>query len=106
MQLRIAQLLKLEVPPQAPIGNVVVTPVLVQDLELQDTEVYDLEFIRVPNELEELWKMALQEDCTYSQLVQAIYKERRVFLASLRVKVSISECSISVSGALLFRGRR
>jgi hypothetical protein len=35
-------------------------------------------------------------------MVKYIYKEKRVFLAKLKLKVSMSKCSLSPAGHLMF----
>lgn len=59
------------------------------------------------NEIQQLWRDALQQDTDYERLSQAVREGRRTFPADLTVpvKVSISDCSMDNQGALLFRKR-
>jgi len=61
---------------------------------------------RTQDELKKLWQDAQEGDEPYQAMVEAIQEEKRVFPSSLKIKVSIGECSLSQSGQLLFRGRR
>lgn len=56
--------------------------------------------------LDLLWQSALATDQTYQEAVLALQQEKRRFPTELKLKVSISECSISPTGDLLYRGRQ
>lgn len=55
--------------------------------------------------LQDLWDTTKATDKTYEILSKAIRDGERKFPPSLEVKASIGECSLSPSGALLFRDR-
>lgn len=57
------------------------------------------------NDLEDLWRQARQDDKTYEQMVKSVREEKKTFPANLRLKVSISECSLTPAGHLMFRER-
>ena len=59
-----------------------------------------------PSGLDLLWERAEQGDKAYQEAIEAVRQERRLFPSELKLKVSISECSLSPQGKLLFRGRR
>jgi hypothetical protein len=54
------------------------------------------------SELEQLWHDARLEDKSYECMVECVRKNKRVFPADLRLKVSMSECSLSPAGHLTF----
>jgi hypothetical protein len=56
--------------------------------------------------LETLWERAKQDDSTYEAAANAVREGRKLFPSELQLKVSISECSLSPQGKLLFRGRQ
>lgn len=58
----------------------------------------------MPDELEE-WDMAAQNDSLYGKALLAVKTRANKFPIELNLKVSISECSLSNVGRLLFRGR-
>jgi hypothetical protein len=56
--------------------------------------------------LRRLWEEGRLADPDYEALISAVKENKRVFPASLQVKVSIADCQIATDGTLLFRGRR
>lgn len=52
------------------------------------------------------WDQAVEDDEVYIQAKEAVRTSARKFPTELRLKVSISECSLSNEGYLLFRRRR
>jgi hypothetical protein len=53
----------------------------------------------------ELWPKAIKEDKEYRKALEAVREAKARFPTELRLKVSISECSVSDSGKLTFRQR-
>ena len=51
------------------------------------------------------WPEAVRDDHEYQKALEAVQQEKKRFPPELRLKLSISECSISETGKLLFRGR-
>ena len=58
-----------------------------------------------PNQLEELWAVAVENDGTYQEAKRAVEQKERRFPLSLGLKCSIAECTIN-NGALMYRGRK
>lgn len=59
----------------------------------------------LPDELRD-WEQATTEDPEYLEALEAVKTGARRFPTELQLKVSISECSKSIQGHLLFRGRK
>lgn len=59
----------------------------------------------LPDELAD-WDQAVLGDSEYVEARETIRTGARKFPTELRLKISVSECSISENGHLLFRGRR
>ncbi len=74
----------------------ILIPVLIQDQNLF-SEITDLK---------QMWVNAEAEDELYNELCQTIHKKRRSFSTVLKVRVFITECSLSDEEKLLFCGRR
>ena len=110
LQLRMAQLIKPTMVRKGAYGRITLAPVIAtrnQRSMTQNNDTTDLpsHLRSLPDDLQALWKASQDEDRTYTQMVITIRDEQRVFPSSLGVRVSLSECSLSASGALLFRGR-
>jgi hypothetical protein len=56
--------------------------------------------------LRRLWEEGRSADPDYEALIAAVKEGKRVFPASLGVKVSIADCQTATDGTLLFRERR
>ena len=56
--------------------------------------------------LETLWEEAIAQDEEYARIKETVQRQARQFSSDLRIKVSISECSISNQGNLLYRERK
>lgn len=57
-------------------------------------------------DIESLWKKGKEKDLQYPQIVDCVREGRRTFPTDLKLKVSISECSLDRNGMLEFRGRK
>lgn len=55
--------------------------------------------------LQELVSRTAEESSLHRELTLCVQEERRVFPSNLGIKASISDCSLSESGKLLYRGR-
>jgi len=101
IEYRTIQLLKPKTLRHLPSDVLQVSPVRTED------EDHDLP-ARVPrgaSDLENLWQEARQADKTYERMVKSVQEKKRTFPAILRLKVSISECSLTPAGHLMFRER-
>ena len=102
LQLRMAQLLKTEWLPTDSKPGLLVSPIQARksydrkaDQHLQD----------LPDDLQALWKTAEATDQLYQKVRSAVRDGLRKLPPPVEVKVSLTECSISLSGALQFRDR-
>jgi len=87
-----------------------IKPGMLRPVNRRNLPVMPVETVQPVGELTEsnlecLWEPAVQADTSYRQLVQAVREGCRTFPPMLGVKVSISECSLSAAGLLLFRDR-
>jgi RNase H-like domain found in reverse transcriptase/Reverse transcriptase (RNA-dependent DNA polymerase)/Integrase zinc binding domain/Chromo (CHRromatin Organisation MOdifier) domain len=76
--------------------------------EPEDEEPTEPEAKTTPDDqspLETLWEAAAIADESYQDALDAVRKGRRTFPTTLKLKVSIAECSLSTQGKLMFRGR-
>jgi len=96
---RTMQLLKPSTLKNLPRGSIIAAPV--QVVVQQEDENVNNE----PSPLETLWDDAARQDQSYEQATEAVRQEKRTFPTSLKLKVSIAECSLSAQGKLMFRGR-
>lgn len=102
---RTMQLLKPEMVPGTIVGSVFAAPVQDTDGGAGPNKGQDFG-PQLETELEQLWREAKEQDHAYQQMVESVQEERRVFPRELNIRVSISECSLSDKGELLFRGRK
>ena len=59
----------------------------------------------LPDELTD-WRMAVEQDDEYQAIRRAVGNRDRKMPSEYGLKVSITECTLSLQGDLLFRGRR
>jgi hypothetical protein len=100
VEYRTMQLLKPKNLQGFPPGTIVASPVYTRKPQEQATDQQ-----REQSELETLWEEALQADQSYGQAVKALQDGKRTFPPGLKLKVSVSECSLNSDRRLLFRGR-
>jgi len=107
LQLRMAQLIKPTMVQRGAYSHITLAPVAAnQNKEVDEGVTDQFGYLQsLPDDLQTLWRTSQDKDCTYTQMVATIRKGQRLFPSSLGVRVSLSECSLSASGALLFRGR-
>jgi predicted aspartyl protease len=105
VEYRTIQLLKPQTLRNLPLDSIRASPVRapLKEDTFEQTPADDTPIVR--SELEQLWYDARLQDESYGCMVECIRKEKRVFPVELKLKVSMSECSLSPAGHLMFRGR-
>ena len=88
--------------------QVLVSTNYIQSPPIDPSCIHDCENSIIGSEMIELdvWDSAISEDSQYTRPLEAVKLGKDRFPTDLHLKVSISECSESKSGGLLFRGRR
>lgn len=57
-----------------------------------------------PDEYED-WNVAGEQDGEFTAVKEAVRKREKLILRYLELKISITECSLSAAGNLMWRGR-